>query len=113
MYGTLRRGGANAGLLKQALYLGEWHTQAGYRLFDCGSYPGAMERGGLSLTGEVYAVSQKIFRRLDVLEGYPRLYTRKRIATSWGQAWVYLLRRRPFSARAMACGDWMAHNQSS
>ena len=112
VYGTLRRGGSNHALLRGARYLGDLATPPLFRLYDFGDWPGAMQGGELSIKGEVYSISPRILGRVDLLEDYPRLYTRQPIDTPWGPAWVYLLQRRPLRARVLANGDWLAHSRT-
>jgi gamma-glutamylcyclotransferase (GGCT)/AIG2-like uncharacterized protein YtfP len=107
VYGTLRRGGTNHRLLARARHLGDWTTPAVFALFDLGGYPGAVPRGQTAVVGEVYSVDAATLRRLDRLEDYPRLYDRVPVATPWGDAWMYVLRRRPRGARPLPSGDWM------
>ncbi|MDX1506602.1 MAG: gamma-glutamylcyclotransferase family protein [Spongiibacter sp.] len=113
VYGTLRRGGRNAHLLKRAQYLGAHTTDAVFHLYDCGRHPGVMPGGRTAIVGEVYRVTPKEFQRLDELENYPRYYTRERIPTPWGEAWIYLFVERPHKSRGklLEHGDWMAQTR--
>ena len=90
VYGTLRAGESNHALLATQRYLGPWQTCAGYTLYDTGPYPAAVAGGQTRLVGEVYAVDARCFARLDLLEDYPRSYTRTLITTDYGDAWIYL-----------------------
>lgn len=109
-YGTLRTGESNTRWLAGARYCGIWKTQAHYALWDAGAYPAATKRGNTSIVGEVYHVSQAILAQVDVLEGYPLLYTRRRIETDWGAAWIYLWAGAVDPAWSIiANGDWCTH----
>lgn len=90
VYGTLRANESNHHLLAQQPCLGTCTTSPRYHLYDTGPYPAAVAGGYTALTGEVYAVDTACFRQLDILEDYPRSYTRKQIATALGHAWIYL-----------------------
>lgn len=70
LYGTLKRGGSNHGYLRGQRFVGEARTEAGYRLYDLGGYPGlvAADRDGLSITGEIWEVDTEGLARLDELE---------------------------------------------
>jgi gamma-glutamylcyclotransferase (GGCT)/AIG2-like uncharacterized protein YtfP len=70
VYGTLKRGLSNHRYLAGQRFLGEARTTPGYRLVDCGGYPGmfGVERGGVSVRGEVWEVDDECRAMLDVLE---------------------------------------------
>ncbi|MCP5420908.1 MAG: gamma-glutamylcyclotransferase [Gammaproteobacteria bacterium] len=107
VYGTLRRGECNHCLLRAARFMGRHRTQARYTLLNLGAYPAALAGGRTALIGELYALNHAILRRLDQLEDYPREYTRVRLPTPLGAAWIYLYRDRPpGSVRIIANGDW-------
>lgn len=105
VYGTLRKGESNHHWMTGARYLGEHRTRPRYWLVDKGAYPVLAGGGRTAVQGEVYAISRLILTRLDVLEAYPRDYTRTLIVTPWGRAWVYL-RHRPPPGRRLYHGDW-------
>lgn len=109
VYGTLRRGGRNSAILRQARYLGPLTTRPTFTLYDLGAYPGAISGGCTALEGEVYEVGQKLLQRLDVLEDVPYLYDRVIIQSCYGPVSIYLLIRRPVNARRINHGDWMRY----
>lgn len=109
VYGTLRRGGSNHELLEHARRLGTHVTGPSYRMLDLGPYPGVVPGGETPIHGEVYAVTPVEFQLLDALEDYPRSYTRERIATPWGPAWIYLYRPRGQRWPEIPSGDWFHH----
>ena len=79
VYGTLKRGGRNHGVLSDQRFIGEARTVSGFRLFDLGEYPGmiADPNSPISVTGEVWSVSEAALARLDAFEGVPEgLYRR-------------------------------------
>lgn len=106
VYGTLRRGCRNHHLLRRARYLGRHRTPPAYTLFDTGPYPAVVTGGRTRVVGEVYAVDGRTFRALDRLEDYPRSYTRRRIDTPYGPAWIYLWRLRIDPDWPALAGDW-------
>lgn len=105
VYGTLRRGANNHHWLEGARYLGQCRTAPRYRLLDLGAYPMLVTGGRTAVVGEVYAISRRLLARLDVLEDYPREYSRTLMGTPWGRAWVYL-RSSPPPGRRLPGGDW-------
>jgi gamma-glutamylcyclotransferase (GGCT)/AIG2-like uncharacterized protein YtfP len=70
VYGTLKRGLSNHRCLAGQRFLREARTTPGYRLVDCGGYPGmfAAEGKGVSVRGEVWEVDDDCRAKLDVLE---------------------------------------------
>ncbi len=117
VYGTLRRGERNHHVLAGAPRLGRHTTRAEYTLYDTGAYPAATAPGTTAVRGEVYTVDAATFEALDVLEDYPMLYTRRRIETPFGRAWIYLWIAAP-NVRwpVIVHGDWCrrhAHKESS
>lgn len=76
VYGTLKRGQRNHGLMREARYLGEAVTAPLYTLLDLGSFPGMIPGGSTAVHGELYEVGPKLLALLDRHEGVPRLYNR-------------------------------------
>ena len=65
--GTLMRGLALHKNLAGANFLGEFHTLPIYRLYSIDDiHPGMfeVEEGGVSVTGEMYSISDEIFQRV-------------------------------------------------
>lgn len=108
VYGSLRRGGANHRLLEKARFLGVHTTPPDYCMLDLGPYPGVIQPGETAIAGEVYGISSRVLADLDALEDYPRSYTRVKIPTPWGEAWIYIYRFRQ-SLPVVKGGDWFAH----
>lgn len=106
VYGTLRQGEANHGFLRGAKYLGMHRTERRYTMHDLGAYPAIVEGGATAVIGEVYAVDNKMLARLDRLEDYPEEYSRGRVKTPFGWAWIYLYYGAPKNGAAIASGDW-------
>lgn len=79
VYGTLRKGSSNHGLLRTAKFLGKATTMQPYALY-LGEYPCVYKDEPHSrITGEVYAVDKATFARLDALEEHPQVYCREQI----------------------------------
>ena len=69
VYGTLKKGFGNHGLMAQAQFLGcDKLTQI--CLYDIGPYPGARLEASAGIEVEVYAISQSHLAELDLLEEY-------------------------------------------
>jgi gamma-glutamylcyclotransferase (GGCT)/AIG2-like uncharacterized protein YtfP len=73
--GTLMRGLALHHNLAGAEFIGEFHTAPVYRLYSIGDvHPGMFEdRHGVSVAGEIYRMSEDIWRRVEASEP-PGLY---------------------------------------
>jgi gamma-glutamylaminecyclotransferase len=80
VYGTLKRGECNHGLLAGQQFIQEAVTEPAYRLLDTGPHPALIEvpTGGRTIHGEIYRIDRPTLARLDVLEEAPRVY---RLAT--------------------------------
>ncbi|WP_295393346.1 gamma-glutamylcyclotransferase [uncultured Thiodictyon sp.] len=108
VYGTLLRGEVNHHLLAGAQFLGDHRTAPCFSLVLLGAYPGAVQTGMTALVGEVFALNTGGLRRLDRLEEYPKLYTRRQLPTPYGRAWVYLYRGQRGDRARLPGGDWRA-----
>lgn len=78
VYGTLKRGNGNHRqfLLKNGKFIGPGHTLIGFEMWSYGFPRIAPSRGGYQVVGEMYIVES--LEALDVLEGVPQHYQRKR-----------------------------------
>ena len=79
VYGTLKRGEGNHGLLFGQRFVGVAHTLPRYRLFALDGYPAMIEvaQGGRSIEGEIWEVDPSQMPVLDRLEGLAQgLYKR-------------------------------------
>lgn len=89
VYGTLKRGQPNHGLLGPARWLGDSFLE-GVCLHDLGPFPMAIAGEG-AIQGEIYAVAWSALAELDAFEGCPRLYRRCRFPLADGRlVWIYL-----------------------
>ena len=86
VYGTLKKGFGNNGLLRDAEFIGESLVD-NMTLYDMG-FPVAVDRDGEKIKGEVFRITDEL-QSLDYLEGYPDFYDRKLVDTKHGQAWIY------------------------
>ncbi|MCB9740449.1 MAG: gamma-glutamylcyclotransferase [Deltaproteobacteria bacterium] len=113
VYGTLRRGEGNHGLLATAEFLGKARTAPDFLLFDLGAYPAVVvqpDGQGTAIVGELYAVDGTTLAQLDALEEHPDYYVRREIELPGGpRAWIYVLDAAEVAlARPIHCGDWRA-----
>lgn len=108
VYGTLLAGEPNHRLLRGARLVGAASTKPVFALADLGFFPALVERGASAVSGEVYEVDAATLTRLDVLEGHPRFYRRRRIALDNGtHADTYVLSPEQAAGRPIiVSGDW-------
>src|SRR6266581_3851339 len=73
VYGTLKRGQRNHGLLSDHQFLGLALTLPHYRLYDSGRHPALVDdpENGVAVRGEVWQVSEETLQKLDEYEGVP------------------------------------------
>jgi len=107
VYGTLRRGEGNHGLLADCAYLGQWWSPPCFYLLDLGEYPGVIS-GQQAVLGEIYVVDEPTLSQLDRLEEVPVEYDHGRLRTPWGEALYYHYRGPTRGLAAIASGDWRA-----
>ena len=109
VYGSLKKGFANHGILSNAKFIGKYVTEPSYTMYDLGAYPSITLDGDTSIHGEVYEVDD--LYRLDVLEGCPDYYQRIEIKTKYGLAWVYYYEPK-FAHGVIASGEWHVSSKS-
>ena len=98
VYGTLKKGRGNSFYLREAQHVGNGVTADKYRLCIT-SLPyllGEESNSGFNVKVEVYDINDTTFNAVDMLEGHPRFYRRKKtnIVLSDGkqtEAWVYFV----------------------
>ena len=94
VYGSLKKGGANAGCLGYAEFLGRDTVRGRYLMLDLQYYPAVVESDALPLMDipvEVYRITEEELAYLDILEGHPGYYARKKVDTKWKGTWMYFL----------------------
>jgi gamma-glutamylaminecyclotransferase len=108
VYGTLRQGEPQHGLLGGASLLGVAVTPAAFYLVDVGPYAALVRGGTTAVTGELYQVDLQTRRALDVEHQVPLLFSRETIQLADGaDADTYLLSRDQVRGRRrLAHGDW-------
>lgn len=95
VYGSLKSGESNNGLLINSELLGSGTTLPNYDLLDFKAYPGAIP-GTNSLRVEVWNVDSDTLLRLDRLESHPHFYKREEIVITLDSgaivtAWMYII----------------------
>jgi len=108
VYGTLLAGEPNHRLLADARLVGSARTMPRFALASLGFCPALVDGGASVVAGEVYEVDAPTLARLDVLEGHPRFYRRRRIALGDGtHADTYVLSPEQAAGRPIiGSGDW-------
>lgn len=92
VYGTLKRGRGNFGVMERSKgrYIGDTKIDNKFAMISLGAFPAALKGiAGGCITGEVFEVED--MSPLDGLEGYPMFYDREIIETEHGDAWIYYL----------------------
>lgn len=111
VYGTLKRGRSNHGLLRGARYVGT-DRLVSIALYDLGPYPAARLETSQGIEVEIYAVTPHGLSELDQLEEhFPQapersVYDRKALETRYGTAWVYLYNLPVKGCPRIAQGSW-------
>lgn len=111
VYGTLKFGFANHGLLRHACYLGETLLHD-ITLYDLGWFPAAKLELSGGILAEVYGVDEDTLAILDHLEGFRpedperSLFLRHAMETPLGEAWVYIYNHPVDEFEPMRRGSW-------
>lgn len=82
VYGTLKVGFVNNYLLSKSLFKGEGTTVNKFGMFlsSCGAYPFVIEsQENIKIPGQLFEITKETEKQLDILEGYPSYYTKKKI----------------------------------
>ena len=111
VYGTLRRGESHAQLLREATFLGRYITEPKFTLCDLDEYPAVISWGTTQISGEVYEISDALLQAIDAYEEYPELFSRRQIRTTFGDAWIYLMRAPPALTCVIGHGDWCRRDE--
>jgi gamma-glutamylcyclotransferase (GGCT)/AIG2-like uncharacterized protein YtfP len=82
VYGTLKKDFPNHHLLENMEYLGNAVTEEKYPMIsENGQYPYLIDKEGYGkkIEGEVYRINLDILKDMDLIEGYPKHYSRREI----------------------------------
>jgi len=80
VYGTLKKGYSNHGILEGSKFIGTKIIKGS--LYELIAYPG-LKAGSDNIQGEVYLVNAQTFSRLDYLEHNGKMYQRYLINGMW------------------------------
>jgi gamma-glutamylaminecyclotransferase len=110
VYGTLRRGQSNHGLLAKASSLGLDATLPAWTLHHLGDWPALAQGGSTAVVGELYEVDAPTLAELDALEEVPTVYQRIPILLRSGRdAMVYVMPAEALTSYPVIdAGDWAA-----
>jgi gamma-glutamylaminecyclotransferase len=100
VYGSLKNGFYNHHVLEGAEFITNLtlSRRFGFAMVDVGAYPALVmnDEHKTQILGEVYKINEKIFDRLDGLEGYPEYYSRllltgeiEKMLGADSKCWVY------------------------
>lgn len=95
VYGTLRDGMSNNGLMGDSELLGEV-VVSGFEMYPAAPYGGFPvifpTETSSEIKAEVYQVTEeRLTGPLDRLEGHPSWYKRELVSTPHGDAWIYVM----------------------
>ena len=116
VYGTLMTGEGNHRLCANARSITPC-TIVG-TLYDTGwGFPAFEQVGDTTVHAELIEIPFEDWRRVDCLEGYPRLYDRKLIQAtladgSTDTGWVYIMNNLPAQAKVIQSGDWKKRREA-
>lgn len=112
VYGSLRKGLGNHGLLdraikeKRARFMYENRFTLPVRMYSMGAFPALVpSEDSNPVYFEVYAVNKQTLGELDALEGYPGFYDRAEMLLMDELCWVYY-QRTPPSDEVVKSGNW-------
>jgi len=97
VYGTLRRGEHNNFLLEGQKFIGEAISACAHFSMRAQGIPYVrhdIDGRGKHVRGELYLVDDRCLKELDLLEGHPRFYCRRKrsfkVGSTYYAAWIYL-----------------------
>lgn len=77
VYGSLKKGKNNHRFMGNSKFIGQAYME-GAELYDVGAFPALkfVDDTSLLVQGELYEVTEKTLKTLDILEGHPDYYRR-------------------------------------
>lgn len=99
VYGTLKQGHCNHTLIEEAggKFIGYDSVTGPYTMFSLGNIPAVVDskadKPARRIRGQLFAIDSEGLASLDMLEGHPNLYKRRKLWTDIHarRAWVYFL----------------------
>lgn len=121
VYGSLREGLHNHGVIKGSTLLGTFESEPNYTMYSVGgSFPGLVLGGTTSVVMEVYEVTPRVLQGVDGLEGYmgdefpdTNFYNRILMDTPYGKAYSYIYNDDVESLHIVESGDWVKFKKMS
>lgn len=83
-------------------------TQPSFELVDLGAYPALVDKGTVSVRGEIWEVDSTLLARLDAFEEHPDIYRRTPVDLTDGdrvETYLFVESRLPDHPRVDS-GDW-------
>lgn len=119
VYGSLRQGMGNHGLLSGQTFVGTTQTVENYAMYSLGGFPKISLRGEkvCPIVVEIYDVTDEGLDRLDMLEGYrgegmQNFYDRSLVETGEGPALIYHIEDGYGGTRDLVeDGDWVNYRK--
>lgn len=109
VYGTLKSGHGNWNyyLNNNSKFLGKEVIKGKFTMVSLGGYPGVIPHNiENEIHGEVYEVSDEVYKGIERLEGYPHYYGRISVETTHGTAEMYILDERYLNHPIVKSGNW-------
>ena len=110
VYGSLRKGLGNHRLLSTSESLGTHVVNIPFKMVSLGGFPALVPQDDShEITVELYTSDDPdVYSSLDMLEGYPSFYNRKKIAVDGKPAWVYFIESHEYvrGRDVVESGDW-------
>lgn len=92
VYGSLREGMGNSGLLNTARKLSTEVVTLPFEMIDMGGFPGLVKsEEQKQVVAEIYEVDEVTYKRVERLESYPSFYTKHTVETTQGATEIYVL----------------------
>jgi len=121
VYGSLRQGLGNHGMIKYEELLGTFRTEPKYSMYSIGSsFPGLKKDGTTSIVMEVYEVGDETMDRVNMLEGYVEggakennHYNSEDIDTPFGKAKLFIYNNSIDSLHLVENGDWTDYKETN
>jgi gamma-glutamylcyclotransferase (GGCT)/AIG2-like uncharacterized protein YtfP len=115
VYGTLMSGERNHQILQQcgsARLLRETAIPSTiWKMVSCGPFPAVIKSESPTIIrGELWEIDS--ISLLDQLEGYPRLYSRRRVAVGDKMAWMYFMKEPSPTYPTIWDGNWKKREKS-
>jgi len=108
VYGRMKQGGADHGILAGSRFLGQALTAPVYDLVDLGGLPGLTTEGSMVVQGELYAVDERTLTSIDEFEDHPDTFHRDKLLLEDGREVLgYVLPpTQAVGFPRMSSGDW-------